>query len=110
MAFHRGLPPQEIRALGFVMLVGLNLTLIFVNRTFSASLVQAFVRPNRALGIGLAVVMVLLSAVFGWRAARGFFELGPLSADDFTTCAVGLLIALLLLQVARFGWRGRLQA
>ena len=110
MAFRRGMPPQEIRALGFVMLVGLNLALIFVNRTFSASLVQAFARPNRALGIGLAVLLVLLTAIFGWPAARGFFDLGSLGADDFATCATGLAIALLLLQVARFGWRGRLQA
>jgi Ca2+-transporting ATPase len=110
IAWRRGVPPAELRALGFLMLVGLNLALIFVNRTFSASLAQAFLRPNRALGIGLAIVVVLLATLFGSPAVRRFFELGVPGAQQMLACASGLAIALLLLQVARIGWRGRLQS
>ncbi|HET9863171.1 MAG TPA: cation-translocating P-type ATPase [Steroidobacteraceae bacterium] len=109
IAFRRGVPAAELRALGLVMLVALNLALIFVNRTFSASIAQVLTRPNRALGIGLALVVVLLAVLFGWPAVRGFFELAVPDARNLVTAASGLAIALLLLQVVRVGWRGRLQ-
>jgi Ca2+-transporting ATPase len=110
IAWRRGVPPAELRALGFLMLVGLNLALIFANRTFSASLAQAFLRPNRALGIGLAILVVLVATLFCSPAVRRFFELGVPGAQQMLACASGLAIALLLLQVARIGWRGRLQS
>jgi Ca2+-transporting ATPase len=109
-ALERGMPPDEVRALSFVMLVGLNIMLIFVNRTFSKSLASAFARSNRALSVGLAIVAAVLALIFGWPAARGFFALGPLHGDDLAVCAVGLVIALLMLQLARFGWRRRLES
>jgi Ca2+-transporting ATPase len=109
LAFGRGMPPDEMRALAFVMLVGLNLVLIFVNRTFAASLVRAFLRPNRSLSAGLGIVAVLLALIFGWPVARAFFELGPLHTDDLAACAAALALTLLVLQLARGGWRGRLE-
>ena len=109
LAFRQGMAPDEMRALGFVMLVGLNLVLIFVNRTFTASLFWAFVRPNRLLTAGLGIVAVLLTLIFGWPPARAFFELGPLHVDDLAACATALALTLLVLQLARGGWRGRLE-
>jgi Ca2+-transporting ATPase len=110
VAQRRGMVPEEIRALGFVMLVGLNLALIFVNRTLSASLVSAFVRANRALSVGLGIVAVVLALIFGWPGARAFFGLGPLHPDDLVLCAAGVVAALLMLQLARLGWRRRLES
>jgi Ca2+-transporting ATPase len=109
-ALRGGMAQDEIRALCFVMLVGLNLVLIFVNRTFSASLATAFFRPNRMLSAGLGIVTVILVVVLGWPRARGFFELGPLHLDDLALCAIAGVIALLVLQLARLGWRRRLEA
>jgi Ca2+-transporting ATPase len=109
-ALERGMAPDEVRALCFVMLVGLNIMLIFVNRTFSTSLVSAFARSNRALSLGLAIVAGVLALIFGWPAARAFFDLGPLHGDDLAVCAVGLVIALLILQLARLGWRRPLES
>jgi Ca2+-transporting ATPase len=92
------------------MLVGLNVMLIFVNRTFAASLLSSFARPNRLLSVGLGIVAALLALILGWPAARAFFALGSLHADDLAACAAGFAIALGLLQIARRGWRRRLEA
>jgi Ca2+-transporting ATPase len=110
MSLRRGMPHDELRALSFVMLVGLNLVLIFVNRTFSTSLASAFIRPNRLLSVGLGMVAVVLTVILGWPVARGFFDLGPLHVDGLAPCAMAGVLALLILQVARFGWRRRLEA
>jgi Ca2+-transporting ATPase len=109
VAERRGLAPDEIRTLAFVMLVGVNLVLIFVNRTLSRSLLTAFLRPNRALSLGLGMVGALLALIFGWGGARAFLRLGPLHADELALCAVVLGLMLLALQVARLGWQRRLE-
>lgn len=108
VATRRGMPPEDLRTLGFVMLVGINLALIFVNRTLTRSLTAAFTRPNRALSMGLGIVAALLVPILGWPAARAFFALGPLHADDLTLCAAALMLTMLALQLARLGWRERL--
>ena len=48
----RGMPEAEVRALAFFSLVLTIVSLIFVNRSFSASLVTALRRPNPALASG----------------------------------------------------------
>ena len=54
IAFRRGMPETEVRALAFFSLVMTIVSLIFVNRSFSASLITAFRRPNPALALVLA--------------------------------------------------------
>jgi len=109
LATRRGLAHDQVRALGFLMLVGINVALIFVNRTLSRSLGKAFIRPNRALSLGLGFVALLLALIFGWPGARAFFALGSLQMGDLAGCAAGLVLMLLLLQVARLPWRERLE-
>jgi len=108
-AIRRGMAPDQVRALGFLMLIGLNVALIFVNRTLSVSLTTAFFRPNRALSLGLGIVALLLAFIFGWPGARAFLTLGPLNRIDLAWCAAGLALTLLTLQGARLLWRGRLE-
>jgi Ca2+-transporting ATPase len=109
VASRRGMPDDDLRSLCFVLLVGLNVLLIFVNRTFSAAPVAAFVRPNRLLSAGVGIVAVLLVLMLGWPAGRKFFDLGPLPAGYLTSCAAVLAVMLLVLQMAKFAWRGRLE-
>ena len=109
MATRRGMPPDEVRALGFVLLVGLNIVLIFVNRTLSSSLATAFRRPNRALSLALGIIAALLAVILGWPAVRGFFGMGPLHVDDIAGCAAALAVALLVLQLIRPAWHDRLR-
>jgi Ca2+-transporting ATPase len=107
VALRRGMPESEVRALAFFSLVVTIVSLIFVNRSFSASLVTAFRRPNRTLMIVLLVVLTMLAITLAWPFARGLFRFGPLHPDDLTVtlgAGMGVLVVLegLKLLYARF--------
>jgi len=110
VAFRRGMPEDELRALAFFSLVLAIVSLIFVNRSFSASLITAFRRPNSALAVVLLVVITILSLSLLWPFATDLFRFGPLHVDDLAlTLAVG--IALLVgLELLKPYWRARLQS
>src|SRR6185312_12727734 len=60
-----GMSEPDLRALVFTALVLINMGLILVNRSFDSSLLQAILRPNRALWMLLGGVSALLAiAVF----------------------------------------------
>ena len=104
------MPADEVRALAFVTLVGANIALIFVNRTFSSSLRAALGRPNRMLVWGLGIATALLTTILSWPALRRFFGLGPLHANDLALCLGAALVLMVLLELAKLGWRRRLAA
>ena len=90
-AISRGLSDSETRALTFVSLVTCNFFLIFVNRSFSSSIIVAFRRPNAALWVVLAATAILLSVSLGAASVRTLFAFAPLSGADFTrVLAVGI--------------------
>lgn len=100
----RGMPEAEVRALTFVTLVLTIVSLIFVNRSFSASLVTALRRPNRALAVVLPVVMIMLALTLLWPPAMGLFRFGPLHARDLgatAAVALGVLLSLELMKALR---------
>jgi Ca2+-transporting ATPase len=108
LAAGRGMPEEELRALVFVALVGINVALIFANRTLSASLWTALARRNPWLSWGLGLAGALLAAIFAWEPARRFFDLGPLHLNDLLLCLAVVLGLLVTLQVAKTGsmsWR-----
>jgi P-type Ca2+ transporter type 2C len=108
VAFRRGMPEKEVRALAFFSLVVTIVSLIFVNRSFSASLVTALRRPNAALVWVLVAVTALLSLTLLWPLARELFRFGPLHLDDLAlTLGAGVLV-LVLLDVFKPLWRERL--
>src|SRR6185437_5255440 len=92
-----GLSPERVRSMGFVTLVCVNYALIFANRSFSASAVEGFARPNPSLWVSVAATGGALVAMFLVPAIRGFLHLGPLLAAQALICiaaAVALLGAL----------------
>jgi P-type Ca2+ transporter type 2C len=103
-------PADEVRTLAFVTLVGSNVALIFVNRTFSSSLRAALGRPNRMLAWGLGIAAALLATILSWPALREFFELGPLRLRDLVLCSSAVFGLLLVLEVSKLAWRRRLAA
>jgi P-type Ca2+ transporter type 2C len=110
VAFRRGMPEEEVRALAFFSLVLTIVSLIFVNRSFSASLVTALRRPNPALAVVLLAVATMLSVTLLWPFARGLFRFGPLHLDDLTlTLGAGVLV-LVLLELLKPLWRAQLQS
>ncbi|MDF0517690.1 cation-translocating P-type ATPase [Bradyrhizobium yuanmingense] len=108
-ALRSGLPPEEARTLAFIALVVCVLALVLVNRSFSASFLSAFFRPNAALlWIFLLIALVLATALF-WPPASGLFRFGPLHVDDLMiTLGAGLLV-LTALELLKPFWGRRLR-
>src|SRR5512134_1641537 len=97
-------PADEVRALAFLTLVGANVALIFVNRTFSSSLRAALGRPNRMLLWGLGIAVTLLATIMTWPALRQFFGLGVLHANDVGLCLTVAAALLVVLELAKMAW------
>ncbi len=96
-AVWRGMSESEVRALVFFTLVLAIISLIFVNRSFSSSLIEAFQRPNPALILGLIAVAILLALTLLWNPLMKLFRFGPLHADDLAlTISAGLFVLVLL--------------
>jgi P-type Ca2+ transporter type 2C len=92
-----GLPAGTVRSMGFLTLVCANYALIFANRSFSASPLAGFARPNPSLWVSVAAAAGALAAIFLFPALAGFLHLGPLAARQALLCvaaAVALLGAL----------------
>jgi Ca2+-transporting ATPase len=109
-ALLRGMPEDEIRALSFFSLVLAIVSLIFVNRSFSASLVTAVLRPNPALAWVLLMVAGVLALTLFWPFASGLFRFGPLHPDDLALTAGAGLIVLVALESLKLMWRAKVQA
>jgi Ca2+-transporting ATPase len=108
VALKRGMPEVEVRALTFFSLVVAIVSLIFVNRSFSASLLTAFWRPNAALAAVLVSVVAVLSLSLVWPFAQGLFSFGPLHVDDLAlTVGAGAVLLALLEVVKPLWWRTR---
>ncbi len=105
IAYERGMPEAEVRALTFFSLVISILALIFVNRSSGSSVLKAFRRPNRALWIVVPAVAVMLTLSLLWPTARDLFRFGPLHVDDLTlTLGAGVAI-LVVLESCKPLWR-----
>jgi Ca2+-transporting ATPase len=98
------MPEDDLRALVFSCLVFMNMGLILVNRSFNASLVTAFLRPNRSLWILLSSVSVVLIIAIYWNPARQLFHFGQLHLMDFSICIIVGILGLLILEGLKSLW------
>jgi P-type Ca2+ transporter type 2C len=105
VSLNQGMADAEVRALTFFSLVVVIVALIFVNRSASASMVQAFRRPNRALAIVLPVVAVMLATTLLVPFVQNLFRFGSLTATDLVIPVVAGLGILLLLELLKPLWR-----
>ena len=97
IALGRGMPINEVRALTFFSLIMAIVGLIFVNRSFSASIVAALGRHNTALRWVLSGVTIMLAATLIWPFASDLFRFGPLHLNDLAvTVSAGLLVLVIL--------------
>jgi P-type Ca2+ transporter type 2C len=110
IATRRGMPEAEVRSLTFFALVMATIGLTVVNRSFSASLRTAFLRPNPSLKWILAAVVAMLALTLLWPFASRLFRFGPLHLDDLALAlGVGLLVVIIL-EFLKPHWRERLRA
>ena len=104
MAYRRGMPENEVRALTFFSLVAAIVALIFVNRRFSASIMAAWRRRNRALKVVLLGVAAILTLTLAWPAAAQLFRFGPLHAGDLALALGAGMVVLLTLEFLKSRW------
>jgi P-type Ca2+ transporter type 2C len=109
-AMRLGLPEDSVRTLTYLTLVGANVALIFVNRTFASSLRAAFLQPNRALWWGLGIAGAVLAAIVTLSPLRRFFGLGVVSASQLALIGASALLLLIVLESAKRAWRRRLES
>jgi len=109
VAYHSGMPEDEVRALTFFSLVLAIISLIFVNRSFSASLITALRRPNQALALVLLAVTGMLALTLLWPFASDLFRFGPLRLDDLALTFGAGVVVLVALEILKPLWRVRLQ-
>jgi Ca2+-transporting ATPase len=101
VALRSGMPETEVRALAFFSLVVTIVSLIFANRSFSASLLTALRRPNRTLYLVLLAVLTMLSLTLLWPFARELFRFGPLHVDDLAVTLGAGIVMLILLEILK---------
>jgi Ca2+-transporting ATPase len=104
VAFARGMPDDEVRALAFFSLVAAIVGLIFINRSFSASIVIAFSRPNRTLILVLICVASILGSTLFLPFMRDLFRFGPLHTDDIALTLAAGAVVLLVLEMLKRQW------
>jgi Ca2+-transporting ATPase len=109
VTLRRGMPEEEVRALTFFSLVLTIVSLIFVNRSFSASLLTALRRPNPALALVLLSVTAMLGLTLLWPLARSLFRFGPLHSDDLALTLGAGVLTLVCLELLKPLWREQRQ-
>lgn len=107
IALKVGLPEATVRTLTFLSLVMVIISLIFVNRAFSASPLVAFGRKNPALGITLVGVVAILGIVLMWPVARHVFEFDPISTSQASFALVAGVSLLIILEILKPFLAGR---
>jgi Ca2+-transporting ATPase len=105
-----GTPETEVRALAFFTLVMAIVALIFLNRSFSASLLSAFRRPNGALKLVLASIAGVLGLTLLLPSAANLFRFASLPLGDIAISFASGLSLLVVLELLKPHWRDRLRA
>ena len=84
--------------------------LIFVNRSFSASLGTALRRRNRRLVVVLVGVVLMLMLALQWPFARDLLRFGPLHLNDLAVAVGASAIGLIVLELLKWvyaSWQQR---
>ncbi len=105
VALRLGMAENEVRALAFFSLILTIIALIFVNRSYSASLLTALKRPNPALVYVLIAVVFMLAMTLLWPVTRDLFRFGPLHWDDLAISFGAGVLALVCLEGLKPFWR-----
>jgi Ca2+-transporting ATPase len=109
LALKNGMPPDETRALAFFSLIVCIVSLVLANRSFSASLSSAFLRPNRALALILVAVTIILATALLWSPASMLFQFGPLHSNDLMITLGAGSIVLALVEMLKPIWGTQLR-
>jgi P-type Ca2+ transporter type 2C len=98
------LPENDLRALIFISLVFVNISLLLVNRSFHEPLLNTLLRPSRSLVVLLSIVLSVLAIAAFWSPAQKLFHFGQLHTNDLVLCIVISVVNLLLLEIIKTKW------
>jgi Ca2+-transporting ATPase len=98
-----GMAASELRALMFFALIAAVLALTFVNRSFSAALGQALLRPNGALRMVLLAVAAITAAILFLPAAQTLLKFGLIAGSDMALAGGLGILLLVLLEAGKLG-------
>ncbi len=105
IANQKGMPETEIRSLIFVSLIIINLSLILINRSFSASILKIFKHKNPILGWGSLGIMVLFAFILFSPFAKEVFNLGDVHFHDVIFALLAGAISMILLEWLKLFFR-----
>lgn len=108
-ALRSAMSEDEVRALTFLALIGINIALILVNRSYSASPRALVSLRNGSIWWVLGIVGALVLLMIGSPAVRAFLHIGPLHVDDLAICLVVVVALVIALQAAKLAWGARLR-
>jgi Ca2+-transporting ATPase len=91
-AMRLGRPVGEVRTLVFATLVGSNIVLTLVNRSFTQSVWRTLGVPNRLLWLMLGLTLALLLVALWVPAARGLFGFVPVPLAELGWCGLAALL------------------
>lgn len=106
-ALYQEMPEAEVRAIVVFSLVSAIVGLIFVNRSYSASVILAVSQPNRTLGYVLGAVTVILALTLLAPPVRDLFHFGPLHPVDFAVTLLAGGAVLFVLEALKAPFAGR---
>lgn len=107
IAHQNGMTEKEIRSLIFISLIIINLSLILINRSFSASILKIFKHKNPILGWGTIGMAVLFAIIFFTPFSKGLFNLGDVHFHDVMFALLAGLISMVLLEGIKPFFRGK---
>lgn len=94
----------DSRTLLFTSLVMMNMGLILINRSFSASVLTAILKPSRSLWILFISVSLILTIVINWLPARSLFSFGEFQWHLFAIAIMATLLTVLILEAIKSQW------
>jgi len=107
IAHQNGMTEKEIRSLIFISLIIINLSLILINRSFSASILKIFKHKNPILGWGTIGMAVLFAIIFFTPFSKELFNLGDVHFHDVMFALLAGIISMVLLEGMKPIFRGK---
>lgn len=100
-AIASGASEAVMRTTAFIALLGTIAALVLVNRSFSASLATAILRPNRPIAVIFPLVALLATATIAAEPARALFKFAPIPPAGALAAALVAVGSLLILDTAK---------
>ncbi|MEZ0243013.1 MAG: cation-translocating P-type ATPase [Sphingomonas sp.] len=102
-----GVAEAQLRAVTFFALVAVILSLVLVNRSFSASIASAFLRPNRAFAAVVAVILLVFGLAQFAPPVSGLLRLASIGPAQGLAVVLSGALVLVLLEALKRRWRVR---